>query len=85
MALFFSSTREESAGNTRKFSLLPENHIETYRIWMFALFRDRPTRWESGHINACELCGSVVNARPGVTTLSGLEHDMVPDHSSRAA
>ena len=94
MALFLSCTRDEFAGNTRKFSLLPEDHIETYRLWMFALLRDRPNRSESAHIDACEQCGTVFNASLGVTTLRGPENDTVPstggltrkgDHSSRAA
>ena len=94
MALFLSCTRDELAENTGKFSLLPEDHIETYRIWMFALLRDRPTRSESAHINVCEQCGSVFNASLGVNTLRGPENDTVPstggvprkgDNSSRAA
>ncbi|HET9218479.1 MAG TPA: hypothetical protein VFR18_15960 [Terriglobia bacterium] len=94
MALFLSSTRDEFVGNTRKFSLFPQDHLETYRIWMFALLRDRPTRSESTHMNVCEQCGSVFNASLGVTTLREPEKDTVPstggvsrkgNDSSRAA
>jgi hypothetical protein len=94
MALFLSSARNEASENSCKISLLAERHIESYRIWMFALLRDRPTLSERVHMGACEQCGSAFNASIGVTTLDRPETGTLPstggnsrkgDHASRAA
>ena len=71
MSLFLSASLSGSETGTTRFSLVSEAHIKIYRIWMFAMSKDRPTSAERQHISACVQCGDAFRLAFDVSGFSG--------------
>jgi hypothetical protein len=74
MALFLSPLSDyQSAIQAPKISLAGPTHLKMSRIWMFAMFKDRPTLAEKAHITVCESCGSTFRAARGISSFKSLK------------
>jgi hypothetical protein len=77
MAFFLSPlTDNDSVTPTAKFSL--PMHMKMYRIWMFAMLKDRPSPAETAHIKACQACGQAFRAALGVSSFGKKSMDQQP-------
>jgi hypothetical protein len=86
MPLFLSHlTDDDSAKKTAKISLAASPHVKMYRIWMFAMLKDRPTAAERQHIGECDACGGAFRASLGVSSFGKGPKDQPPDVSEPPA